>query len=112
MAAPAPAVSSGGGGLLGNIGSSIMGGMASGVGFSLANRAVDAVLGPRKTEVVHRHEGDVGAAPAPAAAPAASGNSCGNQQQMLNDCLGRTSDISQCQPYVDILKQCQNGGLA
>merc|ERR1719218_138634 len=42
---------------------SMMSGMAMGTGMAVANRAVDAVMGPRQTEVVHRHEG------APAAAP-------------------------------------------
>merc|ERR1719331_154187 len=40
-------------GLMGSLAS----GMATGVGMSVANRAVDAVMGPRQTEVVHRHEG-------------------------------------------------------
>merc|ERR1719408_736870 len=48
-------------GLMGSMAS----GMATGVGMSMANRAVDAVMGPRQTELVHRHEG------APPAAPAA-----------------------------------------
>merc|ERR1719440_2684684 len=67
-------------------------GMATGVGFSMANRAVDAVMGPRQTEVVHRHEG----APAPAA-PAAAGGKCQVQQDQLNQCLQQASEASQCQ---------------
>merc|ERR1719343_1264947 len=50
-------------GLMGSMAS----GMATGVGMSVASRAVDAVMGPQQTEVVHRHEG------APAAAPVAAG---------------------------------------
>lgn len=38
-------------GLMGSMAS----GMATGVGMSVANRAVDAVMGPRQTEVVHKH---------------------------------------------------------
>merc|ERR1719201_1388238 len=49
-------------GLMGSLAS----GMATGVGMSVANRAVDAVMGPRQTEIVHRHEG-APAAPAAAA---------------------------------------------
>ena len=30
-------------------------GMATGTGMAVANRAVDAVMGPRQTEVVHTH---------------------------------------------------------
>lgn len=38
-------------GLMGSMAS----GMATGVGMSVANRAVDSLLGPRQTEVVHKH---------------------------------------------------------
>merc|ERR1719217_539111 len=44
---------------------SMASGMATGVGMSMASRAMDGIMGPRQTEVVHRHEG------APARAPAA-----------------------------------------
>merc|ERR1719231_1111962 len=40
-------------GLMGSMAS----GMAMGTGMAVANRAVDAVMGPRQTEVVHRNEG-------------------------------------------------------
>merc|ERR550514_629242 len=62
---------------------SMMSGMATGVGMSVANRAVDSVMGPRQTEVVHRHEGG---AP-PAAAPAPGGMRCQVQQDQVNQCL-------------------------
>ncbi|CAK0880459.1 unnamed protein product [Prorocentrum cordatum] len=84
-------------GLMGSMAS----GMAAGVGMSVANRAVDAVMGPRQTEVVHRHEG------APAAAPAAASGGCVAQQDQLNQCLKSMSDASQCQFYLDSLKACQ-----
>merc|ERR1719313_296458 len=77
---------------------SMMSGMATGVGMSVANRAVDAVMGPRQTEVVHRQEG----AP-PAAQPQAAGK-CQFQQDQLNQCLQQNSDLSQCQFYMDSLK--------
>lgn len=80
-------------GLMGSMAS----GMATGVGMSVANRAVDAVLGPRQTEVVHRHEG----APAPAA------NVCQLQQDQLNQCMNSSSGSSACQFYLDALKACQ-----
>merc|ERR1719282_1895382 len=75
-----------------------MSGMATGVGMSVASRAVDSVMGPRQTEVVHRHEG----APA-AAAP----GRCQLQQDQLNQCMTSSSDASQCQFYLDALKACQ-----
>merc|ERR1719492_83632 len=76
-------------GLMGSMAS----GMATGVGMSVASRAVDAVMGPRQTEVVHRHEG-----PAPAAAPAAA--RCQLQQDQLTQCM-QGGDASQCQFYLD-----------
>mmetsp|Transcript_6276 Transcript_6276/g.12613 ORF Transcript_6276/g.12613 Transcript_6276/m.12613 type:complete len:88 (-) Transcript_6276:188-451(-) len=81
-------------GLMGSMAS----GMATGVGMSVANRAVDAVMGPRQTEVVHRHEG---AAPAPAA------SACQVQQDQLTQCMKTASEGSQCQFYLDALKSCQ-----
>jgi len=76
---------------------SMMSGMATGVGMSVANRAVDAVMGPRQTEVVHRHEG------APAAAAAGP---CTTQQDQLTQCM-QGGDASKCQFYLDALKACQ-----
>lgn len=84
-------------GLMGSMAS----GMAMGTGMAVANRAVDAVMGPRQTEVVHRHEG------APAAAPASG--VCQFQQDQLNQCMRSSSDASACQQYMDALKQCQQG---
>ena len=46
-------------------------GMAQGVGFSMAGRMMDSVMGPRQMEVVHTQEGD----------PNASGASGGEAQQ-------------------------------
>merc|ERR1719498_1671580 len=80
-------------GLMGSMAS----GMAAGVGMSVANRAVDAVMGPRQTEVVHRHEG------APAPAPAAGG-ACQLQQEQLSQCMKSAADASACQFYLDSLK--------
>merc|ERR1719326_2847422 len=82
-------------GLMGSMAS----GMATGVGMSVANRAVDAVMGPRQTEVVHRHEG--------APAPAAASNTCQFQQDQLNQCMQQGGDAARCQVYLDALKSCQ-----
>mmetsp|Transcript_37165 Transcript_37165/g.94418 ORF Transcript_37165/g.94418 Transcript_37165/m.94418 type:complete len:89 (-) Transcript_37165:269-535(-) len=82
-------------GLMGSMAS----GMATGVGMSIANRAVDSMMGPRQTEVVHRHEG------APAAAPV--GN-CQSQQDQLNQCMQTNpGNAPACQFYLDTLKACQ-----
>merc|ERR1719161_1214919 len=98
-APPAPAA---GGGMMSGLMGSMASGMATGVGFSMANRAVDAVMGPRQTEVVHRHEGGQ-----QAPAPAAGGGRCQVQMDQLNQCMQSQSDVSQCQFYLDSLKACQ-----
>ena len=95
-----------------DIASNIVGGMASGVGFSMANRAVDAVMGPRQVEMVHRTEDagvpqpSVNSAPAPVAN---SSNMCQIQQEQLNQCLSQAGDMTHCAYYFDMLKQCQQG---
>merc|ERR1719498_1986487 len=94
---PAPAAAPAGGGMMSGLMGSMMSGMATGVGMSVANRAVDAVMGPRQTEVVHRHEG----------APAVQGNLCQTQQDQLSQCMQNNSDSSACQFYLDALKACQ-----
>merc|ERR1712217_860952 len=97
-AAPAPSPApAGGGGMLSGLMGSMASGMAMGTGMAVANRAVDAVMGPRQTEVVHRHDG------APAACPA----KCQIQQDQLNQCMQNAGDASQCQFYLDALKSCQ-----
>lgn len=85
--------------------------MASGVGFSMANRAVDAVMGPRQMEMVHRNED----APAPMSQPGmqqANSNVCQVQQEQLNQCLGQAGDMTHCSFYFDMLKQCQQAPMA
>ena len=82
-------------GLMGSMAS----GMAMGTGMAVANRAVDAVMGPRATEVVHRHEG----APAAAVAP----GRCQFEQDQLNQCTQSGGDASKCQFFLDSLKACQ-----
>merc|ERR1712232_156653 len=101
-AAAPPAATGGGGGMMSGLMGSMASGMAMGTGMAVANRAVDAVMGPRQTEVVHRHEG---APAAPAAAPV--GGMCQVQQDQLTQCMQSNSDPSACQFYLDALKTCQ-----
>ena len=89
-----------------------MDGVVSGVGFSMASRAVDAVMGPRQVEMVHRTE----EAPAPAAtatpvamAQQPASNVCQIQQEQLQQCLSQAGDMSHCNYYFEMLKQCQQG---
>eukprot|EP01068_Selenidium_serpulae_P016394 Selendium_serpulae@DN6292_c0_g1_i1.p1 len=114
----APPATQQGGGMMSNLAGSVVGGIGTGVGFSVANRAVDAVMGPRKTEVVHTHQDGQ---PAPAAAPAAAAapvmaaaptggmHACQQQMDDLNQCLGRHGDATLCQQFFDNLKSCQTG---
>lgn len=95
------------------IASNIVGGMASGVGFSMANRAVDAVLGPRQVEMVHRTE-ENSSAPLPAAAPVAmqaNSNVCQIQREQLNQCLAQAGNMTDCDYYFSVLKQCQQSSM-
>ncbi|OMO85267.1 Cox19-like CHCH family protein [Corchorus capsularis] len=106
---PAPAQSSGGGSILGGIGSTIAQGMAFGTGSAVAHRAVDAVMGPRTIQ----HETVVtegAAAPAPAATTnsLSGSDACGIHYKAFQDCLnGYGNDISKCQFYMDMLSECR-----
>lgn len=87
---------------------SLASGMAMGTGMAVANRAVDAVMGPRQTEVVHKNEGAPAAAPAPA--PAAGPEKCANEQTWLKQCMdGNNNDINACKSYNDMLQSCRTG---
>ncbi|RLN16424.1 uncharacterized protein C6C3.02c-like [Panicum miliaceum] len=104
---PAPA-QSGGGSILGGIGSTIAQGMAFGTGSAMAHRAVDAVMGPRTIQ----HETVVSEAAAAApAGPIMNADSCGNHSKAFQDCINHYgSDISKCQFYLDMLNECRRGG--
>lgn len=84
-------------GLMGSVAT----GMAMGTGMAVANRAVDSVMGPRQTEVVHKQEG--GAAAAPPAGP----EKCADERSWVKQCMDQSNDQANCQYYVDLLKQCQ-----
>eukprot|EP00397_Hematodinium_sp_SG-2012_P053613 GEMP01064141.1.p1 GENE.GEMP01064141.1~~GEMP01064141.1.p1 ORF type:complete len:159 (+),score=54.30 GEMP01064141.1:66-542(+) len=97
-APPAPAQ---GGGMMSGLMGSMASGMAMGTGMAVANRAVDAVMGPRQTEVVHKTEG----APAPAAGLP---EKCVDERAWMKRCFDQGGDQSSCQYYADMLKQCQS----
>ncbi|SCP03631.1 conserved Plasmodium protein, unknown function [Plasmodium malariae] len=95
------------GGFLSNVMGTVASGMASGVGFGVAQRAVDSLLGPRQVEVSH---GNNNAQLNQAAALNSERNNemkCRTFKDELNQCLMRHSDISMCQNYADSLKSCQ-----
>ncbi|XP_078436751.1 CHCH domain protein [Wolffia australiana] len=108
--APPPAqVQSGGGSLLGGIGSTIAQGMAFGTGSAVAHRAVDAVMGPRTVQ--HEYVDSSAAAPA-ASAPAPTADSCNIHSKAFQDCISSNgADISKCQFYLDMLNECRRGSV-
>ncbi|KAL9284897.1 hypothetical protein ACSQ67_024721 [Phaseolus vulgaris] len=110
--APPPApVQSGGGSMLGGIGSTIAQGMAFGTGSAVAHRAVDAIMGPRTIQ----HEAvvsDVATAPAPAANTFGS-DACNVHTKAFQDCISSYgNDISKCQFYMDMLAECRKNSGA
>lgn len=98
--------SGGGGGFVSNMAGNIASGMASGVGFGVAQRAVDAVMGPRSMEVVHSNP-PMTAPAAPMAQQGLQQSPCAAYQDELNQCMTRHTDITLCQNYLDNLKACQ-----
>ncbi|TMW99272.1 hypothetical protein EJD97_002820 [Solanum chilense] len=107
---PAPMQSSGGGSMLGGIGSTIAQGMAFGTGSAVAHRAVDAVMGPRTIQ----HEtvvAEAAAAPVSAASSAGS-DACGVHTKAFQDCINSSgSDIGKCQFYMDMLSECRRNSM-
>ncbi|CRH02776.1 conserved Plasmodium protein, unknown function [Plasmodium relictum] len=97
---------SGKSGFLSNMMGTVASGMASGVGFGVAQRAVDSILGPRHVEVSHTNNN---AQMNQAAAMNSERNmhKCQPYMDELNQCLMRHSDVSLCQNYADSLKSCQ-----
>ena len=89
--------------MMSGLAGSVMHGMASGVGWSMASRAVDAVVGPRTVEMVHRNE----STPTATVAAPVNYGVCQVQQEQVNQCVQHASDISYCQSYFEALKQCQ-----
>ncbi|XP_027106167.1 uncharacterized protein [Coffea arabica] len=104
---PAPVQASGGGSLLGNIGSTIAQGMAFGTGSAMAHRAADAVMGPRTIQ--HETVGsEAAAAPAPTTNSMGGSDACSVHAKAFQDCLnGYGNDISKCQFYMDMLSECR-----
>jgi len=105
-AAPPPAPAASGGGMMSGLMGSVATGMAMGTGMSMANRAVDAVMGPRSMEVKHVNE-EQSNAPAGGAAPPPPNEKCGDERAWLKQCMEKDGDQRQCDYLADLLKQCQ-----
>ncbi|XP_066354118.1 uncharacterized protein [Miscanthus floridulus] len=110
--APAPATTTGGGSVLGNIASAFAEGWVWSTSWAMANRAMDAVLGPRTFRIEHTAAttsatasggGDDGAS--------SPSNPCQIHAMAFQDCINQHgSDISRCQLYVNILNDCRRRG--
>eukprot|EP00922_Rhytidocystis_sp_ex-Travisia-forbesii_P006914 GHVS01010105.1.p1 GENE.GHVS01010105.1~~GHVS01010105.1.p1 ORF type:complete len:183 (-),score=40.25 GHVS01010105.1:362-880(-) len=106
---PPPAAPAAGGGMMSNMMGSMASGVASGVGFGVAQRALDSIMGPRKTEVVHTQDNSA-TQTTPSVQTAGGGggaSGCSQHQEDLSQCLRRHTDSSLCQNYVDSLKTCE-----
>ncbi|OWM63665.1 coiled-coil-helix-coiled-coil-helix domain-containing protein 10, mitochondrial-like [Punica granatum] len=105
---PAPAQPSGGGSILGGIGSTIAQGMAFGTGSAVAHRAVDAVVGPRTIQHESVVTGAAAATPEAATNSTGGADACGIHSKAFQDCLNNFgSEISRCQFYLDMLTECR-----
>ena len=91
IAASSAVASTQSGGLTSSIGGSIMSGMATGVGMSMASRAVDAVMGPRETTVVHKQQ---------------EGERCKAYEDMRSKCSN--SFGMDCTIHADALRECRS----
>eukprot|EP00397_Hematodinium_sp_SG-2012_P064483 GEMP01091288.1.p2 GENE.GEMP01091288.1~~GEMP01091288.1.p2 ORF type:complete len:124 (+),score=35.83 GEMP01091288.1:216-587(+) len=102
-AAAAPPPAPAGGGMMSGLMGSMAQGMAMGTGMSMANRAVDAVMGPRQTEVVHKQEEGQGQGQAPV-----QEQKCFDERAWVKQCFDQGGTQESCQFYSDLLKQCQS----
>ncbi|CRG96986.1 conserved Plasmodium protein, unknown function [Plasmodium gallinaceum] len=98
---------SGKSGFLSNMMGTVASGMASGVGFGVAQRAVDSILGPRHVEVSHTNNNSQMNQSAAISSERNNLYKCQPYMDELNQCLMRHSDVSLCQNYADSLKSCQ-----
>ena len=96
---PPPMSGSGsvGGGFVSNMVGNVASGMASGVGFGVAQRAVDAVMGPRSMEVVHTNNAPLTSTQAPAMQQGVHQNPCMAYQEELSQVS--QVDITLCLTY-------------
>eukprot|EP00927_Polykrikos_kofoidii_P029792 TRINITY_DN2569_c0_g1_i2.p1 TRINITY_DN2569_c0_g1~~TRINITY_DN2569_c0_g1_i2.p1 ORF type:complete len:165 (-),score=23.53 TRINITY_DN2569_c0_g1_i2:137-631(-) len=97
----APASGGEGGGFMKQMAGSVATGMATGVGMSAADRAMDAVLGPRQVEIVHKGEATLPPPPPPPP------KRCQPERDQLSQCVNHNSHIEECQSYFDAVKRCE-----
>lgn len=95
---PQPATQSGG--LLSGIGSTIMTGMAFGAGSEIAHQAVRGLMGGSSSSQQPAQQ-------APQQNTQQYQNPCQMEIQNFSNCLQANDDVSYCQSYSDMLKQCK-----
>ncbi|CAD8174251.1 unnamed protein product [Paramecium octaurelia] len=88
------------GGMFSGLGSTLMQGMAFGAGSEVAHQAIRSVIGgsshsqPAEQQTQQQ-------------APQQQQQTCQSESQMFSNCLQTNQDITRCQPYMDIFKECQ-----
>ena len=88
------------GGMLSGIGSTIMQGMAFGAGSEVAHQAIRSLMGGSS----HNQQQ---VAQQPQQAPQQYTNPCQMEITNFSSCLQANDDVSYCQSYSDMLKQCK-----
>lgn len=89
------------GGLLSGIGSTIMTGMAFGAGSEIAHQAVRGLMGGSSSSNQQQ------VAQQPQQNTQQYQNPCQMEIQNFSSCLQANDDVSFCQSYSDMLKQCK-----
>ncbi|CAK64123.1 unnamed protein product (macronuclear) [Paramecium tetraurelia] len=88
------------GGMFSGLGSTLMTGMAFGAGSEVAHQAIRSVMGgSSQSQPVEQQSQQQ--------APQQQQQACQNESQMITNCLQMNSEITRCQPYMDIFKECQ-----
>lgn len=100
---PPQQATSSSGGFLGGIGSTIMQGMAFGAGSEVAHQAVRGLMGGSSS---HSNQQEVQQQPQQYSQQQQQ-NPCQMEISNFSSCLQVNDDVSYCQSYSDMLKQCK-----
>ena len=95
----APVQSQPSGGIMSGLGGTLMSGMAFGAGSEIAHQAVRGIIGSGSGSGHSENH----------SAPQTQQDRCYEQNQNFMNCLQfNNNDISMCQSYLDLFKQCKN----
>lgn len=95
-------------GIAGGIGSTIMTGMAFGAGSEIAHQAVRGIIGNSSSNTQqHQAEQNLQYNQPEQYPQYQTQNPCQLQIQNFSSCLNTNEDISACQSYADMLKECK-----